>query len=54
MTLPSITIDYLANHPELAEQLARFSWNEWQSVYEHRGQTFADALRKYQGMELGV
>jgi predicted N-acetyltransferase YhbS len=48
MTLPSITIDYLANHPELAEQLARFSWNEWQSVYEHRGQTFADSLRKYQ------
>jgi predicted N-acetyltransferase YhbS len=48
MTEPNITIDYLANHPELAEELARFSWNEWPSIYEHRGQTFADALRKYQ------
>ena len=48
MTPPNITIDYLANHPELAEELARFSWNEWPSIYEHRGQTFADALSKYQ------
>jgi GNAT superfamily N-acetyltransferase len=48
MTPPNITIDYLANHPELAEELARFSWNEWPSIYEHRGQTFADALRTYQ------
>ena len=37
MTSPNITIDYLANHPELAEELARFSWNEGQSFYEHLG-----------------
>jgi GNAT superfamily N-acetyltransferase len=47
MTRPDITVDYLANHRELADELARFSWAEWQSVYEQRGQTFADAMSTY-------
>jgi GNAT superfamily N-acetyltransferase len=47
MTPPDVTIDYLANHPELADELARFSWVEWQPIYEERGQTFNDALRSY-------
>src|SRR5438067_5656901 len=42
-----ITIDYLANHAELADELAQISWNEWQSVYKERGQIFAHALRNY-------
>ena len=48
MTQPAITIDYLANRPELAERLARWSWNEWQWVYNQRGQTFDHALKNYQ------
>ena len=47
MTAPDIRIDYLANHPGLAEQLARWSWAEWQWIYEQRGQTFADGLKNY-------
>ncbi len=40
-------IDYLANHAELAEQLAKFSWTEWRHIYEQRGESFADAARSY-------
>ena len=40
MAHQEITIDYLANHSELAEELARWSWNEWQEIYKERGQTF--------------
>ena len=47
MMPPNITIEYLANHPELADELARLSWTEWQSLYEQRGETFSDSLRKY-------
>ena len=47
MTRPNIAVDYLANHPELADELARLSWAEWQSIYEQRGETFSDSLRKY-------
>ncbi|MFL6529257.1 MAG: GNAT family N-acetyltransferase [Chthoniobacterales bacterium] len=47
MTPPEIRIDYLWQHPEVADELAKFSWAEWQSVYEQRGQTFADALKSY-------
>src|SRR6266436_3010112 len=43
----NITIDYLANHQELADELARISWNEWRSIYEQRGETFNQALRNY-------
>jgi GNAT superfamily N-acetyltransferase len=47
MTLPNITIDYLADHPGLVEQLARLSWNEWRPIYEERDQTFDDAVKNY-------
>jgi predicted N-acetyltransferase YhbS len=42
-----MNLDYLGNHPELAEQLAKFSWTEWRDIYEARGDTFADAKRNY-------
>src|SRR4051794_10644746 len=47
MTPPEITVHYLADHPHLADQLARLSWAEWQPIYQQRGQTFADALNNY-------
>src|ERR1700731_1858174 len=47
MTVPEITIDYLANQPEFADELARLSWAEWQPIYQQRGQTFDDALNNY-------
>ncbi|HEY2125174.1 MAG TPA: GNAT family N-acetyltransferase [Chthoniobacterales bacterium] len=47
MTPLNIAIDYLANHPELADELGKISWNEWRPIYEQRGETFADAVRKY-------
>lgn len=47
MTPAKMRIDYLANHPELADELAALSWNEWQSIYQHRGQNFADAVKNY-------
>jgi GNAT superfamily N-acetyltransferase len=47
MTRPNITIDHLANHPELTDELAQLAWAEWQSLYEQRGETFSNALRKY-------
>jgi predicted N-acetyltransferase YhbS len=47
MTTPEITIDYLANRPEFAEELARLSWAEWQTIYQERGQTFEHALKNY-------
>src|SRR4051812_48620587 len=43
-----ITVHYLGNHPRFARQLATWSWIEWRSIYEQRGQTFADALRNYE------
>jgi GNAT superfamily N-acetyltransferase len=47
MTQPAVIIDYLANHPELANELARVSWAEWQPIYQERGQTFEHALKNY-------
>jgi GNAT superfamily N-acetyltransferase len=44
---PKITVDYLATHPELADELARLSWAEWQPIYQERGQTFEHALKNY-------
>ena len=43
----NIAVDYLANHPELVEQLARLSWTEWQPIYQERQQTFEDAIKNY-------
>jgi len=42
-----VTVDYLAHHPHFADELARWSWNEWRSIYEERGQTFEHALKNY-------
>jgi GNAT superfamily N-acetyltransferase len=47
MTRPDIVIDYLANCPELAGELARLSWKEWQDVYQQREQTLEDCLKNY-------
>ena len=40
----SITIDYLANHPELAPELGKLFHDEWRSIYDHRGQSFKDVV----------
>jgi GNAT superfamily N-acetyltransferase len=48
MTLPEIRIDYLADHPQLVEELARLSWKEWREIYQRRGQTLEDSLKNYQ------
>jgi len=45
MTTPNIRIDYLADHPAVADELAKISWTEWRSIYEARRQTFADVLK---------
>ena len=42
-----LTIDYLANHPELAAELARWSWSEWRALHEARGRTFDDGVNSY-------
>ncbi|HJT44790.1 MAG TPA: GNAT family N-acetyltransferase [Chthoniobacterales bacterium] len=46
--MSDITIEYLADRPELVAELARLSWREWQDVYEQRGQTLEHSLRNYQ------
>ncbi|MFN2507858.1 MAG: GNAT family N-acetyltransferase [Chthoniobacterales bacterium] len=45
--MPTIRFDYLARHPALADELAKFAWAEWQHIYRARGDTFADAQRSY-------
>ncbi len=47
MTSLEIRLDYLANHPELVDELARLSWKEWQEVYQQRDQTLEDSLKNY-------
>jgi GNAT superfamily N-acetyltransferase len=47
MTQPDIVIDYLADHPELVDELARLSWKEWQEVYQRREQTLEHCLKNY-------
>jgi len=47
MTPPDIIIDYLADHPELVDELARLSWREWQEVYQRREQTLKHCLKNY-------
>jgi len=47
MTEPNIAIEYLANCPELVDELARLSWKEWQDVYQQRKQTLEDSLKNY-------
>ena len=43
----NIAIDYLANCPELVDELARLSWKEWQEIYQQREQTLEDCLKNY-------
>ncbi len=45
--IADIAVEYLADRPEFIDQLARLCWAEWQPIYQHRGQTFADALKNY-------
>lgn len=45
--ISGITVHYLANHPGYADHLGRISWQEWQGIYERRGQTPNDALTSY-------
>ena len=47
MKRPNIAIDYLANCPELVDELAHLSWKEWQEVYQQREQTLEDSLKNY-------
>jgi N-acetylglutamate synthase-like GNAT family acetyltransferase len=47
MRSADILIDYLNEHPELVDELARLSWKEWQDVYEKRQQTLDDCLKNY-------
>jgi len=47
MTGPNIAIDYLANCPELVDELARLSWEEWQDVYQQRKQTLEHSVKNY-------
>jgi GNAT superfamily N-acetyltransferase len=47
MTGPNIAIDYLANCPELVDELARLSWKEWQEVYQQRKQTLEHSVKNY-------
>src|ERR1700719_4576584 len=47
MTKPDIVIDYLADHPELLDDLAWLSWKEWQEIYQQREQTLEDCRKNY-------
>jgi GNAT superfamily N-acetyltransferase len=47
MTGPNIAIGYLAHCPELIDELARLSWEEWQDVYEQRKQTLEHSVKNY-------
>jgi len=47
MTGANIAIDYLANCPELVNELARLSWKEWPEVYEQRKQTLEHSVKNY-------
>ena len=47
MVRPDIAIDYLANCPELIDELAWLSWKEWQEIYQQRKRTLEDSLKNY-------
>ncbi|HEY7165495.1 MAG TPA: GNAT family N-acetyltransferase [Candidatus Binatia bacterium] len=44
-----MVIDYLVNCPELVDELAQLSWEEWQEIYQQRKQTLEDILKNYRG-----
>jgi GNAT superfamily N-acetyltransferase len=43
----TIVIDYLANHAELIDEVAKLSWTEWSEVYKQRKQTLVHSMRNY-------
>jgi predicted N-acetyltransferase YhbS len=47
MTRLEIAIDYLANCPELINELARLSFLEWQDIYHQRKQTLKHSVKNY-------
>ncbi len=47
MNKADIRIDYLADHSELLDELARLSWKEWQNIYQQREHTLEDCLKNY-------
>jgi len=47
MSGPNIAIDYLANCPDLVDELARLSWKEWSEVYQQRKQTLEHSVKNY-------
>ena len=47
MTRPDIAIHYLANCPELIDELARLSRKERQEIYQQREQTLEHSLKNY-------
>ena len=42
-----VTVEYLADHPELADELAKWSWADWRVYIEARGRGLDDARRSY-------
>src|ERR1700730_4298017 len=48
MSPADITVGYLANRPELLQQLTELSWKEWQEIYQQRDQTLEHCLKNYQ------
>ena len=49
MSETSLVIDYLANHPQWADELAGYSYGEWAWVYRMRGMSLPDVIRSYRG-----
>jgi GNAT superfamily N-acetyltransferase len=47
MAEPNVVVDYLANCPELIDELARLSWEEWREVYQQRQQTLEHSAKNY-------
>ena len=42
-----ITVEYLADHPHLADELANWSWTEWRVFFDERVRGLEDARRSY-------
>lgn len=43
----AVRVEYLAHHGEVADELARWSWEEWRVFFDERGRGFEDARRSY-------
>ena len=42
-----LTVEYLADRPEVADELASWAWTEWRRFYDERGRGLDDARRGY-------